>query len=110
MGFCSRAPTVGIRLPERIAILPIPCPRFAGAVSMRRLTVAAVLLCHMVATSGPTTQDNKEPVQDGKKLSEWVALLKGKDIGQQFKARDALMKLGPKASPALATLIELLSD
>ena len=48
------------------------------------------------------------PAVDPKQLAAWVADLSDKDYKKQQAARDALVKVGPRAKPVLPDLIKLL--
>lgn len=54
--------------------------------------------------------EKKEPELDGKKLSEWLTLLKDKDNKERGKAATAIATMGSKARPANAALVEMLKD
>src|SRR5262245_40640575 len=53
---------------------------------------------------------DKEPVYDGKTVSEWVALLKDKDDKVRLKAAFWLRQAGPEAKAAVPGLLDSLKD
>lgn len=53
---------------------------------------------------------DKEPVYDGKPVSEWVARLKDKDDKVRLKAAFSLRQLGPEAKAAVPALLGILKD
>jgi HEAT repeat protein len=67
----------------------------------------SVLLAALVALAGCT----REPEARGKKLSEWVNLLKrSNDVAALKETAAALTELGPNAEPAAWELVRALSD
>jgi HEAT repeat protein len=52
----------------------------------------------------------KEPVYDGKPVSEWIARLKDKDDQVRLKAAMSLRHLGPQAKAAVPALMDSLND
>src|SRR5262249_7575803 len=72
---------------------------------------AAYLAMAFVLCAGSTLaaeRNAKEPVQDGKTLSEWVKALKEGDREAREQAANALAKLGPKAEAAIPVLLQAL--
>ena len=71
------------------------------------LLAAAVLI---FAPRGWAQSAAKEPVADGRTLSEWVADLKAAAPQVRNAAAYEISGLGPAAAPAVPALIEALSD
>src|SRR5262245_64120299 len=76
---------------------------------MRPLITPLVGLA-LLAVTAPAIAEEPEPVWEGKKLSEWVAQLKDRDMYERCAATYALRMLGPKAKTAVPALIEVLKD
>ena len=62
------------------------------------------------ALSAQAAADAKEPVADGRPLSEWVADLKAPAPQTRNAAAYEISGLGPAAAPAVPALIESLDD
>jgi HEAT repeat protein len=74
-------------------------------------TVAVVILALTAPASAQTaTPKPKEPVSDGRTLSEWIADLKGLSPQTRNAAAYEIAGMGPVAAPAVPALIELLDD
>jgi HEAT repeat protein len=74
-------------------------------------TVAVVILALTAPASAQTTTPKpKEPVSDGRTLSEWIADLKGLSPQTRNAAAYEIAGMGPAAAPAVPALIELLDD
>ena len=69
-----------------------------GWLRLHFLTVVCVALVSMVASR--PAEDKKEPVYEGKALSEWVKMLQDPDEKTRLKAVQALGKIGRKAGTA----------
>ncbi|HEX3235643.1 MAG TPA: HEAT repeat domain-containing protein [Gemmatimonadales bacterium] len=69
----------------------------------------AVLVLSSVA-SAQTESADKEPVTDGRKLSQWVADLKAPAPQTRNAAAYEISGLGPAAAAAVPALIEALDD
>ncbi|MBN2493342.1 MAG: HEAT repeat domain-containing protein [Deltaproteobacteria bacterium] len=64
---------------------------------MRGTILVALVLWAVVSAVGC----QKEPELDGRKVTEWISLLRHQDWDMQEKAADALVRLGPDALPYL---------
>jgi HEAT repeat protein len=62
------------------------------------------------ALSAQAAADAKEPVADGRPLSEWVADLKAPAPQTRNAAAYEISGMGPAAAPAVPALIEALDD
>jgi HEAT repeat protein len=84
----------------------------AGGCMLKRTMgslVAGVLILSSVA-SAQTESAGKEPVADGRKLSQWVADLKAQAPQTRNAAAYEISGLGPAAAAAVPALIEALDD
>jgi HEAT repeat protein len=70
----------------------------------------ALLLGSTVARAQDTQKNSKEPVADGRTLSEWVADLKARAPQVRNAAAYELAGMGPAAAPAVPALIAALDD
>ena len=73
-------------------------------------SLAAVMLVLSSVASAQTESAGKEPVTDGRKLSQWVADLKAPAPQTRNAAAYEISGLGPAAAPAVPALIEALDD
>src|SRR5262245_53533663 len=73
-----------------------------------RVCLLTVLLTLSVTTA--RAQDEKEPVHDGKPLSQWIKKLESKDSRERYDACSAVGQLGPKARAAVPAVMEVLKD
>jgi HEAT repeat protein len=71
------------------------------------LAAAALCLTSIASAQGAAT---KEPVADGRTLSEWVTELKGAAPQTRNAAAYEISGMGPAAAPAVPALIEALDD
>ena len=71
------------------------------------LAAIALGLTSIASAQGAAT---KEPVADGRTLSEWVAELKGVAPQTRNAAAYEISGMGPAAAPAVPALIEALDD
>ena len=71
------------------------------------LAAAALVLTSSAWAQGATA---KEPVADGRTLSEWVADLKAVAPQTRNAAAYEISGMGPAAAPAVPALIEALDD
>ena len=73
------------------------------------LVLALVVVVSTAHAQGPTNK-SREPVSNGKTLSQWVAELKAAAPQNRNAAAYELAGMGPAAAPALPALIEALDD
>src|SRR5262249_8610466 len=71
------------------------------------VVACSVLLLTLACRAG---DDRKEPVHEGKRLSEWIALLKSADWEQRAAAVDVIAELGAAANAAIPALVEALKE
>jgi HEAT repeat protein len=71
------------------------------------LTAGAVCITSIASAQGAAT---KEPVADGRTLSEWVTELKAVAPQTRNAAAYEISGMGPAAAPAVPALIEALDD
>lgn len=71
------------------------------------LAAAALLLASTASAQGTAT---KEPVSDGRTLTQWIADLKAPAPQSRNAAAYEIAGMGPAAAPAVAALIEALGD
>lgn len=72
--------------------------------------VLALLLFGNAAHAQGATNKSREPVSNGKTLSQWVADLKAPAPLNRNAAAYELAGMGPAAAPAVSALIEALDD
>jgi HEAT repeat protein len=81
---------------------------------MLRRALGAAALTLMMATTSVSAQNGapaaKEPVSQGRPLSEWIADLKGAAPLTRNAAAYEIASLGPAAAAAVPALIEALDD
>jgi HEAT repeat protein len=76
-------------------------------------TLGSIAIGFLVFASGAwaqATTTKKEPVTDGKTLSQWVAELKAAAPQVRNAAAYEIAGLGPEAAPAVPALIKALDD
>ena len=73
------------------------------------LVLALVVGVSTAHAQGPTNK-SREPVSNGKTLSQWVAELKAAAPQNRNAAAYELAGMGPAAAPAVPALIEALDD
>jgi HEAT repeat protein len=73
------------------------------------LGLAAALLAPVASAQAKPVQ-SKEPVADGRTLSQWIADLKATSPQTRNAAAYEIAGLGPAAAPAVPALIEALDD
>jgi HEAT repeat protein len=76
-------------------------------------TLGSLAIGFLVFTSGAWAQSKttkKEPVADGRTLSQWVAELKAAAPQVRNAAAYEIAGLGPQAAPAVPALIKALDD
>lgn len=74
-------------------------------------SVAVMILALSAPASAQTAPpEPKEPVSDGRTLSEWIADLKGASPQTRNAAAYEIAGIGPAAAPAVPALIQLLDD
>jgi HEAT repeat protein len=80
--------------------------------SKQTLGSLAVLALVVASTASAQTKPikSKEPVTDGRTLSQWVADLKATSPQTRNAAAYEIAGLGPAAAPAVPALIEALDD
>jgi HEAT repeat protein len=71
------------------------------------LAAAVLLLASTASAQGAAT---KEPVADGRTLTQWIADLKAPAPQTRNAAAYEISGMGPAAAPAVPALIEALSD
>ena len=71
------------------------------------LAAAVLLLASTASAQGTAT---KEPVSDGRTLTQWIADLKAPAPQTRNAAAYEISGMGPAAAPAVPALIEALSD
>ena len=71
------------------------------------LAAAALCFTSIASAQGAAT---KEPVADGRTLSEWITELKGAAPQTRNAAAYEISGMGPAAAPAVPALIEALDD
>jgi HEAT repeat protein len=72
--------------------------------------VVAVLLCAPAASAQAKPVKSKEPVADGRTLSQWIVDLKATSPQTRNAAAYEIAGMGPAAAPAVPALIEALDD
>jgi len=77
---------------------------------MRVVTFAVIVNLSLPCAFQVAVAQQKEPVYDGKPVSEWIARLKDKDDNVRLKAFFSLRQLGPEAKAAVPVLLESLKD
>src|SRR6516162_1009171 len=77
------------------------------AMRLNRLLPVVLVVLFALASRA---DDQREPVHEGKKLSEWINSLKNDDAKPRAKAAEALGLLGSKAAKAVPHLIDGLKD
>jgi HEAT repeat protein len=81
------------------------------ALQMTRSAKLGLLLAVGLALHRPCpAQQKKEPVYEGKNVSQWIELLKSPDANQREKAAHALTTFGHQAKAAVPALAEALKD
>jgi HEAT repeat protein len=73
-------------------------------------SLAAAVLVLSSAAWAQTPSAGKEPVADGRKLSQWVADLKGQAPQTRNAAAYEISGMGPAAAAAVPALIDALDD
>jgi HEAT repeat protein len=73
-------------------------------------SLAAAVLVLSSAASAQTPSAGKEPVADGRKLSQWVADLKAQAPQTRNAAAYEISGMGPAAAAAVPALIDALDD
>jgi HEAT repeat protein len=73
-------------------------------------SLAAAVLVLSSAVSAQTPSAGKEPVADGRKLSQWVADLKAQAPQTRNAAAYEISGMGPAAAAAVPALIDALDD
>jgi HEAT repeat protein len=77
---------------------------------MRVVPFAMIFSLFLPCAVQRAVAQEKEPVHDGKAVSEWIARLKDKDDKVRLKAAMSLRQLGPEAKAAVPALLESLKD
>ena len=77
---------------------------------MRVITLAVIFSLFLADAVQLAVAQEKEPVYDGKPVSEWIARLKDEDDSVRLKAAMSLRQLGPEAKAAVPALVECLKD
>jgi HEAT repeat protein len=72
--------------------------------------LAIVVAIGILSLGKKSDAQEKEPVHDGKTVSQWIELLKSRDSYQRRQAADALLALGPQAKAAVPALALALKD
>src|SRR3990172_1588173 len=75
-----------------------------------RMVALHLLLLLLLAPQVNSSQEEKDPVVDGRSLSEWVKDLQSTDYRERQEAALAIAELGPQAKAAVPALIAALSD
>ena len=71
----------------------------------------AAVLCLAWGHGGLAAQTTeKEPVHNGKTLSEWIKELQTTDVDARVTALQAIAAIGPKAESAVPSLLPMLAD
>jgi hypothetical protein len=77
---------------------------------MRVITVVMNFSLFLPCAVQLAAAQEKEPIYDGRPVSEWIARLKDKDDKVRHKAAFSLRQLGPEAKAAVPALIDSLKD